>query len=131
MRLLLDTHILLWMLAGSDRLGAKATVLITDPANSVAASTISIWEVAAKWARRRGASTDMPLSGSDFAEALAEAGVEILPSTGLHAVALDNLPLLHSDPFDRLLLATARAEGMTLVTRDATLEKYGSNVRLI
>lgn len=131
MRLLLDTHILLWMLAGSDRLGARATALITDPANSVIASTISIWEVAVKWARRRGARTDMPLSGTDFAEALAEAGVEILPSTGLHAVALDNLPLLHSDPFDRLLLATARAEGMTLVTRDATLEKYGSSVRLI
>ena len=131
MRLLLDTHILLWMLAGSDRLGAKAEALIGDPANRLAASTISIWEVAVKWARRRGAPTDMPLSGRDFAEALAAAGIEILASTPAHAVALDDLPLLHGDPFDRLLLATARAEGMTLLTRDAMLAGYGAGVRLI
>ena len=128
---MLDTHILLWMLAGSHRLGTEAVALIDDPGNRVAASTISIWEVAVKWARRRGAPTDMPLSGNDFAEALAAAGIEILASTPAHAVALDDLPPLHGDPFDRLLLATARAEGLTLLTRDAALAAYGAGVRLI
>lgn len=131
MKLLLDTHILLWMLAGSDRLGSKATAIVVDPANRVTASAISIWEVAIKWARRRGAPTDMPLSGRDFAEALTAAGIEILASTPAHAVALDDLPPLHGDPFDRLLLATARAEGMTILTRDAALVEYGEGVRLI
>ena len=119
------------MLAGSERLGASAIALICNPGNQVAASTISIWEVAVKWARRRGVATDMPLSGSDFAEALASAGIEILSSTPAHATALDELPLIHGDPFDRLLLATALVEGMTLLTRDVTLAEYGAGVRLI
>lgn len=131
MRLVLDTHILLWMLAGSDRLGEKATALLADPTNHLAASTISIWEVAVKWALRRGAPTDMPLSGRAFAEALAEAGIEVLAITPAHASALDDLPLLHGDPFDRLLLATARLEKMTLVTADTKLAGYGAGVRLI
>jgi PIN domain nuclease of toxin-antitoxin system len=130
-RLLLDTHILLWMLAGSDRLGQDARGLIDDSVNEIIASTISIWEVSIKWSLRRGAATDMPLSGRDFAAELLEAGVPILDSTPAHATALDELPLLHGDPFDRLLLATARAEGMTLLTRDTALSSYGAGVRLI
>lgn len=131
MKLLLDTHILLWMLAGSDRLGNEARALIGDRANQLLASSISIWEVAIKWSLRRGAPADMPLSGRDFAGALANAGIEVLASTPSHAVALDDLPLLHGDPFDRLLLATAREEGMVLLTRNAVLAKYGEGVRLI
>ena len=84
-----------------------------------------------KWARRRGAPTDMPLSGHDFAEALDAAGIDVLASRPAHAVALDDLPQLHGDPFDRLLIATARTEGMTLLTRDAALAEYGPAVRLI
>lgn len=131
MKLLLDTHILLWMLAGSARLGTEARTLIEDRANQAVASTISIWEVAVKWALRRGAVGDMPISGGDFVIELAKAGIEVLASTPSHAVALDDLPLFHGDPFDRLLLATAREEGMVLVTRDATLARYGEGVRLI
>lgn len=131
MRLLLDTHILLWMLAGSDRLGKEARDLIEAPANLAIASTASIWEVSVKWVLRRGAPGDMPLSGRDFAAGLTSAGVAILDATPAHAVSLDDLPLLHGDPFDRLLLATARAEGMTLLTRDAALAAYGAGVRLI
>lgn len=131
MRLLLDTHILLWMLANSDRLGADARALIDDPFNHAFASTVSIWEVAIKWSRRRGSPTDMPLSARDFTGALMEAGLPVLESSPAHAAALEDLPLLHGDPFDRLLLATARAEGMTLVTRDVVLGRYGAGVRLI
>lgn len=131
MKLLLDTHILLWMLAGSDRLGIEARMLIEDGANQSFASTISVWEVAVKWALRRGAPGDMPISGGDFLIELSKAGIDVLTSTPAHAVALDDLPLLHGDPFDRLLLATARAEAMTLFTRDAALAQYGANVRLV
>lgn len=131
MRLLLDTHILLWMLAGSDRLGREARLLIENRANEALASAISIWEVSIKWSLRRGAPGDMPLSGRDFTDELNASGIAILASTPEHAVALDDLPLLHGDPFDRLLLATARAEGMTLLTRDGALARYGAGVRLI
>ena len=131
MRLLLDTHILLWMLAGSERLGAQASALLADPTNVPFASVVSIWEVAIKWSRRRGAPGDMPLSGHAFTKALRAAEIAILASTPAHAVALEELPLLHGDPFDRLLLATAWAEGMILLTRDATLAEYGEGVRLI
>lgn len=131
MKLLLDTHILLWLLAGSDRLDKAAMAVIEDAANQVFASTISVWEVAIKYSLRRGAPDDMPLSGRDFAAALADAGVEVLDVRPAHAAALDTLPMLHRDPFDRMLLATAREEGMNLVTRDAALAAYEGNVWLI
>ena len=131
MKLLLDSHLLVWMLTGDERVSDAARDLIDDPANQGFASVISIWEVAIKWPLRRGSASDMPLSGNEFAEALTSAGIEVLPSRAAHAVALDALPLLHGDPFDRLLLATARVEGMTLLTRDATLAEYGDGVRLI
>lgn len=131
MRLLLDTHVLLWILADSDRLGTDARTLIDNPSNQGFASTISIWEVAVKWSLKRGFPTDMPLSARDFTGALMEAGIPVLNSSPAHAMALEDLPLLHGDPFDRLLLATALAEGMTLVTRDAALGDYGVGVKLI
>lgn len=131
MRFLLDSHFLVWLLTGDERVSGEAQSLIDDPASECFASVISIWEVAIRWPLRRGSPSDMPLSGRAFAEALADAGIRILESTPAHAVALDDLPPLHGDPFDRLLLAAARAEGMTLLTRDATLAGYGAGVRLI
>lgn len=131
MKFLLDSHLLVWLLTGDERVGSDAQSLIDASASESFASVISIWEVAIKWPLRRGTPSDMPFSGRDFAEELTRAGVEILASTPAHAVALDDLPLLHGDPFDRLLLATARADGMTLLTRDAALAEYGAGVRLI
>lgn len=131
MKLLLDTHLLIWLLTGDDRVGEEAQGLLEVSNNSVFASTISIWEVAVKWPLRRGSKGDMPFAGGVFAGALAEAGIEILDSSPEHAAALDDLPPLHRDPFDRLLLATARCEDMTLLTRDANLARYGAGVRLI
>lgn len=131
MRLLLDTHILLWRLVGSERLSAAAIALMDDEASQLYASAASVWEVAIKWSLRKGAPDDMPISGKDFAAALTETGLPILPIEPAHAAALDDLPLLHRDPFDRLLLATARHEGLTLLTHDARLGEYGVGVRLI
>ena len=102
-----------------------------DEATELVASTASVWEVAIKWSLRKGAADDMPISGSDFAAALAEAGLPVLPIDPAHAAALDELPMLHRDPFDRLLIATARHEGLTLLTHDARLGEYGDGVRVV
>ena len=128
MRLLLDTHILLWRLADSKRLSRAALALTDDSANEVVASTASIWEVAIKWSLRKGLPSDMPLSGRDFTAALVEAGIAVLPIEPAHTVALDDLPLHHRDPFDRLLIATAQHEGFRLLTSDAQLSAYGDLV---
>lgn len=131
MRLLLDTHILLWRLAGSDRLSAQAIELMDQRADELFASTASIWEVAIKWSLRKGAPDDMPISGSAFAAALDDAGIEVLPIKPAHAAALDDLPMHHRDPFDRLLVATAGCEGLVLLTSDGRLGEYGEVVRVI
>lgn len=131
MRLLLDTHILLWRLAGSDKLSDDAIALMDEQADEVLASTVSVWEVAIKWSLRKGSPDDMPLSGRAFADALEEAGVTVLPIVPAHAAALGDLDMHHRDPFDRLLVATARHEGLTLLTRDSALGIYGKVVKVI
>ena len=116
---------------GSARLPASALALMDEQATELLASTISIWEVAVKWSLRKGLPDDMPLSGGAFAAALSEAGIEVLPVQPAQVAALDALPLLHRDPFDRFLLATARHEGLQLLTRDAALGAYGENVLVV
>ena len=105
--------------------------MIDETATQVVASTASVWEVAIKWSLRKGSLDDMPLSGRDFVAALDAAGIEVLPIRPSHAAQLDDLPNLHRDPFDRLLLATAQVEGLTLLTRDTQLGAYGSAVVLV
>ncbi len=102
-----------------------------EDATSIDVSVISIWEVAIKWALRRGGSNDMPISGKNFLHELNAAMIEPMPIQPLHAAAIDDLPLLHSDPFDRLLLATARHEGMFFLTHDAKLADYGDFVLVV
>ena len=131
MRLLLDSHILLWALAKRERLSRDARVLIEGGADEVFASTISIWEVAIKWSLRRGLPTDVPLSGKDLHRAVTDAEIDLLLIEPAHAAALDDLPQIHGDPFDRLLVATARHEGMMLLTHDKRLAEYGHNVRVV
>lgn len=131
MRLLIDTHILLWQLVESSRLGDETIALIDDPDAEVFASVASVWEVAIKWSLRRGRSSDMPLSGSEFASALREVGFKMLNINAEYAAAVENLPLLHRDPFDRLLIATAEVERMVLLTSDKALGKYGDMVKVV
>lgn len=131
MRYLLDTHILLWRLVGSDRLTGSAIELMDAENSELLASAASVWEVAIKWSLRKGGPDDMPLSGRAFADALDQAGIEVLPITPAQAAALDDLEMHHRDPFDRLLIAAARHEGLTLLTHDARLADYGTTVRVI
>lgn len=125
MRLLLDTQIALWALTGSARLGALAQGLIEDPANEIYLSTASVWEIAIKYAMGRG---DMPVSGARAAELFTQAGYRELPVTWRHAAMVDDLPSIHNDPFDRILIAQSLAEPMKLLSRDATLTSYGAMV---
>lgn len=125
MRLLLDTQIALWALTGSARLGGLAQGLIEDPANEIYVSTASVWEIAIKYALKRG---DMPIGGARAAELFAQAGYRELPVTWRHAAMVDSLPGIHNDPFDRILIAQSLTEPMKLLSRDAIVASYGAMV---
>lgn len=125
MRLLLDTHVLLWALTGSSRLGSIAIDLIANPAHHIHVSSASIWEISIKHALGRG---DMPVSGERVAELCAMAGYRELPVAWRHASAVETLPPLHADPFDRILVAQALTEPMRLLSRDESVIAYGNAV---
>ena len=123
MNLLLDTHIALWAITDAPALPARA--LISEPANEVWVSAVSVWEIAIKHGLGRG---DTPISGAEALGYFDEAGYRMLPITPAHAVAVASLPPHHQDPFDRLLVAQARAEPLRLLTHDATVALYGEPV---
>ncbi len=125
MRLLLDTHLLLWAAAGSG-LSAEAAALIEDPENDLVFSAASIWEVAIKTALGR---PDFDLDAGIFRRELLSAGYAELPITGAHAAAVATLPQLHRDPFDRVLIAQAVVEGITLLSADQAVLAYPGPVR--
>lgn len=125
MRLLLDTHVALWALVGSERLGAVARGLLADPANEVFVSAASIWEVSLKFSLGRG---DVPIDGPQFATWCATAGYRELAVGWRHGEAVGALPAIHADPFDRILVAQAVVEPMRLLTRDREVARYGGVV---
>lgn len=131
MRLLVDTHILLWMLAGDAAMPQRARELVTDEANEIFVSAIAIWEIAIKYARNRGRVNDMPVSGGKALALVRRAGMPLLSIEADHAAALDALPPLHADPFDRLFVAQAGVEGMKLLTHDKPLAAYGDVVMAV
>ena len=112
--LLLDTHVALWWLA-AEPLSPAAVDAITDPATDVHVSVASLWELAIKASLGRFRLED------EFVDVLAAEGLALLPVRPAHVYGIRDLPLHHRDPFDRMLVAQARAEGLTLVTRDAAL----------
>ena len=118
MRILLDTHVLLWWLADDPELGAPGRDAISTPENLISFSAASIWEIRIKQAIGK---LDLP---DDFADVLARQPFEALSVTVAHAHALGDLPLLHRDPFDRLLVAQARLDGFTILTRDHVIRQY-------
>jgi PIN domain nuclease of toxin-antitoxin system len=128
MRLLLDTHILLWAANEPERLSAATRALVENPNNDVVFSAISIWEIAIKTARGRG---DFRLHAGFFRRGLFDNGYTELPMTGAHAAALAGLPAIHKDPFDRMLVAQATVEGLTLVTSDPAIANYPGPIRLV
>jgi PIN domain nuclease of toxin-antitoxin system len=122
MNVLLDTHVLLWWLKDTGRLGAETRQLIRSPATSIWVSAASIWEISIKAALGR-----LELR-EPFTEVmpreLERQGFRPLPITFQHALAVRNLPLHHADPFDRMLIAQAQCEDLTLVTSDPRIRDY-------
>ena len=131
MRLLLDTHIAVWAILDEPRLSRIAHNLIADLDNQIFVSVATLWEIAIKFARRRGRPNDMPMSAADALQAFGAAGYEVLNVTTAHALAVSALPLLHADPFDRMLIAQSRSERLKLLTADATVASYGRDIELI
>lgn len=128
MNLLLDTHVALWAIADDPRLSAQGRQLILDPKNQVIVSAATVWEIAIKHGLGKG---DMPLSGAEALSYFNQAGYQLLPITAQHAAAVEALPPIHRDPFDRLLAAQALIEPLRLVTHDATLARYSDMSILI
>lgn len=128
MNLLLDTHVALWAIADDPRLSAQGRQLILDPQNQVVVSAATVWEIAIKHGLGKG---DMPLSGAEALGYFNQAGYQLLPITAQHAAAVEALPPIHRDPFDRLLAAQALIEPLRLVTHDATLASYSDTSILI
>ncbi len=123
MRLLLDTHALLWWLLDDSRLSASARAALADGSNTVFVSAASAREVAIK--ASLGKLPLPPEAEAGIADAAVEAGFIQLPVTFDHAAGVRTLPWRHRDPFDRLLVAQGRLEGLTLVTGDSALGFYG------
>ncbi len=127
MRILLDTHIALWAVTGSARLPHEAGEAILA-AEAVFVSAASVWEIAIKHALGRG---DMPVSAGQALRAFLDAGYTMLDVKPEHAVQLERLPALHKDPFDRLLVAQALEEPLTLVSRDPQIGRYSDTILLV
>lgn len=130
MRLLIDTHIALWGVSNDPKLSIRARSLIAD-ADSVTVSVVSIWEVSIKHGRRRHGVPGLEISGAQALAEFRNADFEILDITPEHAVAVDRLPPLHSDPFDRLLVAQALSEPLILLTHDRAVAAYGDTIVLV
>ena len=119
LRLLLDTHTLVWWLSDVSRLAESARNAIADPRNDVFVSAVTGWEISVKRAKGH-------MTAPDNLLAMVEAkGFIHLPLTFHHAEQAGNLPMHHRDPVDRMLIAQAQAEGLVLVTRDALIPLYG------
>jgi PIN domain nuclease of toxin-antitoxin system len=127
-KLLLDTQILLWAAGQPARLSTAARKLLNDPSNELLFSAASLWEIAIKNTLGR---EDFRVEPRTLRRGLLDNGYVELPITGQHAVSIDGLPPLHKDPFDRLLLAQALTEGITLITADAQLARYPGPVRKV
>ena len=123
MRLLLDTHALLWWLNDDRLLPAKARKLIALSSNAVVVSAASAWEIATKV---RLGKLDMAADlAADFSNVLSQEGFESLPISVDHALRAALLPGPHKDPFDRMLIAQAQAEGVPIVSSDTVFDSYG------
>lgn len=118
MKLLVDTHVLLWALADPDQLSSRARVMISDSGNVVFVSMASLWEIGIKKSLGK---IELP---DTFFTSVKAAGFEILPIQLSHIQVLGELPFHHRDPFDRMLVAQAQHEQLWLVSCDAEINKY-------
>ncbi len=118
---MLDTHLLIWAADDIKRVPPKARELMSDEKNELLFSVVSIWEVAIKRALNR---VDFQLDPRKLRRGLVDNGYIELPILGEHAAAISGLPLIHKDPFDRMLIAQSVVEGISLVTNDETVALY-------
>ena len=125
MKLLLDTHIVLWAAGQPEKLSESARALITTPENVLFFSAASMWEIVIKRGLGR---EDFKVNPRRLRKMLVAHGYTELSVTTEHALTVETLPLLHKDPFDRLLVAQARTEGMLLLTVDASVSQYQESV---
>jgi PIN domain nuclease of toxin-antitoxin system len=128
MKLLLDTHLLLWAAGKPGRLSADARRLMKDAGNELIFSAASLWEIVIKRGLGRD---DFQVDPRLFRRGLLDNGYNELPLGSEHAVAIDGLPLLHKDPFDRILIAQALVEGIILLTMDPLVAQYPGPVRRV
>lgn len=128
MKLLLDTHLLIWAAGFPERLPVEARELIEDKGNDLFFSAASLWEVAIKSALGR---EDFVVDARLLRRGLLDNGYGELPVASEHAVAIDGLPPIHKDPFDRLLIAQSMVEGIVLLTADSLVGQYPGPIRKI
>ena len=128
MTFLLDTHLLLYAAGMPERLPSVARTILEDPDSELAFSAASLWEVTIKNGLGR---EDYRVEPRLLRRGLLENGYTELPVSGSHAVAADLLPLINSDPFDRMLVAQAQIEGLTLLTLDPVIGRYPGPIRLL
>ncbi len=128
MKLLLDTHLLLWAAGEPSRLSKEARNLINDPQNELLFSAASLWEVSIKRGLGR---KDFSADPRRLRRGLLDNGYGELPIHSDHVVVLDSLPVIHRDPFDGILVAQAVAEGIELLTTDPQVAQYGGPVRRV
>lgn len=128
MKLLLDTHLLLWAAGKPERLSGSARTLLLDESNSLFFSTVSLWEIVIKRGLGRA---DFKVDPGRLRLLLVANGYTEIPVLSDHVLGIEGLPNLHKDSFHRLLVAQARSEGLLLVTGDAQVAKYGEDVRLV
>lgn len=126
MNLLLDTHVAIWAVALPGKLPISIARLIADESNVLHVSVASIWEIAVKYALGRASAP--PFSGREALEIFEGFGLTVLDIGARHVILMDELPRLHADPFDRIMLAQALAEPMHLVTHDSQLAAYSDTI---
>ena len=128
MKLLLDTHLLLWAAGQPDKLSRDTLALIQDPTHELVFSAASLWEVAIK---RGPGRQDFRVDPRLLRRGLLDNGYLELPITSEHTVMVDSLPPLHKDPFDRILVAQSLVEGILLVTADPIVAQYSGSIRKV
>ena len=128
MKLLLDTHLLLWAAGEPRRLSKQTRALIANPDNELLFSAASLWEVAIKRGLGR---EDFKVDARLLRRGLLDNEYRELPIISDHVVATESLPLIHRDPFDRLLVAQATVEGITLLTIDSLVSQYPGPIRTV
>ena len=125
MKYLVDTHLAIWSVADSGKLSARAVAIMSDQCAQFFFSAASVWEIAIKRSKHP---KDIPLGAAEARHLFLEAGYHEIPVASRHSAVVETLPAIHADPFDRMLVAQAQTEKMTLLTHDHIIPQYGDFV---